>query len=173
MGFPCSSCGTPIAAGSAICTVCGTNQETGEQLGTTLMKAPKVKAAKAPRQKREFNPTIAAVVLVAFFGVLLVLGFSSPGAAVAYFAFSTLLGLVAYIAAVVFAFKDEDKGWGLIILSNLVPILNIITVWMTLFYVFCRSGRGSLKMLWAVSILVSLCGLLLMSQIEAFLPEQP
>jgi len=144
----CSGCGAPLASDAAICVACGLNQATGQYLGTSTLKPPKVKKERAPREGRGggigLNPVVVGLGLTVVFGLLMFPALGSPEMFLVYALVIILVGLPTTIGTIVCAFKDGFTGWGIVgIVQFLLPCLGLAM----LYFIFCVNQRPMIKAL--------------------------
>jgi hypothetical protein len=154
-GRTCQSCGAGVEPDAMICTLCGTNLETGQRIQQkppTPSKKPGAKRSKARSAAGEDGPWYKTPypylgLFVAIVGALYYFGRESPGAMIGFALALLAYILVSHIIVVVVAFKDEGVVSGLLCLC--IPLYAA-------YYVFFRSENQTLQAIYGVSVVIAL-----------------
>jgi hypothetical protein len=150
----CISCSAGLAAGSAFCTACGTDQATGRQINTRTLKAPKEKKARSARTGGgpNISPGWIGLALIGIFAALTIFSGGNPEMLLLVQGLVALLGLTAWITTIVCAFMDGRPGWGVVGILSFIPLVGLAL----LYYVFFINERAMVKMLIASNIICSI-----------------
>ncbi len=148
----CPGCGAAVAAGAVLCTNCGLNLHTGQRLrsqtaGPAPGRATLPQPAKPSLAK---SGSLWAGVALAALGVLFLVALTNEKAAIVFQVVQIIFSLGVGIMILVAAFQDS-VGQGFLTLC--VPCYIF-------YFVFARNDSQLLKMLFLVSILTRLAGLL-------------
>lgn len=152
MGEPCPGCGTPLKRGAELCTNCGYRTESGKQMRTAVIKAPKEKQPKGESSGGGdgIGPHLPAIGLAVVLGGLLLGGTQGIAATLlGWYIVTVIASFAAWIYLVYSAFKDGHTGWAIV---ALIPLINAVS----LIYVFFISDRASLKSLYGVLFVSSI-----------------
>jgi hypothetical protein len=146
----CPSCAGVLAEGSAVCLICGYNRATGQQVSTKQFAAPREKTSRGGGGAGGAMSFLTSP-WVMFIGLTLLLGGTffagqEDQALMAIFMLTYLAcAFATFIYEIVAAFADEDKGWGICAICQIVPCIGGICGLAMIYYVFAISERGRLK----------------------------
>lgn len=147
---PCPSCGIFMAPNVAICVSCGYNKETGKQIRTHTVAAPRERRQRKSREPSALAETLTSPMalffgLIALYGGLFALSMTEPAMILALIIVVAVGSIATMIYEIVAAFADEDTGWGIVAICQIVPCVGGICSLAMLYYVFAISERGHLK----------------------------
>ena len=138
MGEPCEVCQAPMEANAIICTRCGHNRQTGRDVKTRVLAAPKEKKQKSALA-RPSEPLLENPLFVGGGGFLIFAGlwggsFVMPELLLISWLFAGVYGTAAFIGLIYYAFVDGEPIWGgLAIASFLVAPIGLAIVYYVLF----------------------------------------
>jgi hypothetical protein len=142
----CPGCQKVLPAASVVCTDCGYNRTTGEQLAVD-QSAP-ASSAKSSRQSagigsRLLSPLPVTLIALLIFGILFGLAMTDPAMVMLYSGVTVLYGAVMSIAVLVFAFRD----------GIVQGLLTLIVPFWILYFAFVVCENGYIKGLYLVALL--------------------
>jgi predicted anti-sigma-YlaC factor YlaD len=146
VGAGCPSCGTALSRGAVLCTACGYNLATGQRTVAgrpAALGKPAAPQYDAPWYKTVY-PYLGFVVVV--LGVLYFLGRGNPAMMLAFLGTAVLYSVTAHIIVVVAAFR-ESVGTG---------FLTLCIPFYALYFVFKVSDSDTLKLLYAVAVVINI-----------------
>lgn len=151
----CEQCGSIMPQGGVICTRCGFNTQTGKALKTAVVvekekKEPKFKPGKyknpyAGSSGPGFWKIFGVMSVVMSLVSLLV--FAGPGGVLAAIIILSLGSLIAWVANLIVAFKNDQMIWGILMI---VPFINGIAQFV--FNICFNEDENSKAFYWAVFV---------------------
>ncbi len=143
---PCPNCKSYMTGESVICTHCGYNSQTGKNINTRVIDAPKQKKAKAQRGSSfNFDPMLTVWAMALFYGAMSVGIFLLPDLFIALVLIVAVAGLIVGITVLVTTFLDGDILWGVVML---IPVINIASI----YYILALYQRPVLKAHWILAV---------------------
>jgi hypothetical protein len=112
---PCTSCGMPVPEDAVICMRCGFDGRNGRAHHVRVEHGVRTHAEPRFRLPGLFSPPSVAVMVIAFFGVLLLASFGEPRLLLGYLVLDIVFGVGLAIAILIGTFRESiAHGLGLI-----------------------------------------------------------
>jgi hypothetical protein len=150
---PCSACSAPLPKGAVICNFCGFNKESGQATRTRVLKAPREKKEKGPRQRRQsfvLEPLHVGGVLICLQVAMFFACIFNPLFVIPMYAVTGACALAGAVMFICYAIADGGLLW---LCAGFIPGVGQL---LALFYVFFISERGHLKAVFLANIVGSL-----------------